>query len=179
MCCDAIGELTQVMCSIDQDTRCIPCHIRCTHTLNLLRDWEASSSMRRSSLLKLTSKAITATAPASSAILACSAFITSIITPPFNICASPTLTPNVPVPTDECASPRDGKGTVFCALGAAAEGVWVPGADEPLGRRRFPSLSRIAGESMMMIVCVNQRQKRTRGKGHALILSSPLEKERK
>src|ERR1700734_905486 len=38
------------------------------------------------------SSAITAQAPASSAILACSAFVTSIITPPFSISARPTLT---------------------------------------------------------------------------------------
>src|SRR5215212_9169530 len=38
------------------------------------------------------SSAITATAPASSAIRACSASITSMITPPFSISASPVLT---------------------------------------------------------------------------------------
>ena len=38
------------------------------------------------------SKAITATAPASSAILACLAFVTSMITPPFSISARPTFT---------------------------------------------------------------------------------------
>src|SRR6202167_1438489 len=38
------------------------------------------------------SSAMTAQAPASSAILACSAFVTSIITPPFNISARPTFT---------------------------------------------------------------------------------------
>src|SRR5271156_123930 len=38
------------------------------------------------------SSAITAHAPASSAILACSALVTSIITPPFNISARPTFT---------------------------------------------------------------------------------------
>ncbi len=38
------------------------------------------------------SSAITEQAPASSAILACSAFVTSMITPPFSISASPTFT---------------------------------------------------------------------------------------
>ena len=38
------------------------------------------------------SSAITADAPASSAILACSALTTSMMTPPFNISASPRLT---------------------------------------------------------------------------------------
>ena len=35
--------------------------------------------------------------PASSAILACSAVVTSIIIPPFAICANPALSLNVPV----------------------------------------------------------------------------------
>ena len=43
------------------------------------------------------SKAITATAPASSAILAWSAVTTSMITPPFSISAMPRLTRAVPV----------------------------------------------------------------------------------
>src|SRR5215210_8104224 len=41
------------------------------------------------------SSAITATAPASSAIRACSALTTSMITPPFSISARPVLTRNV------------------------------------------------------------------------------------
>ena len=43
------------------------------------------------------SSAITATAPASSAILACSAVTTSMITPPLSISAMPRLTRVVPV----------------------------------------------------------------------------------
>lgn len=43
------------------------------------------------------SKAMTAHAPASSAILACSAFTTSMMIPPFSICASPLFTTKVPV----------------------------------------------------------------------------------
>ena len=43
------------------------------------------------------SSAITATAPASSAILACSAVTTSMITPPLSISAIPRLTRVVPV----------------------------------------------------------------------------------
>src|SRR3954452_23700192 len=42
------------------------------------------------------SSAITATAPASSAIFACSAVTTSMITPPLSISASPALTRKVP-----------------------------------------------------------------------------------
>ena len=40
------------------------------------------------------SSAMTADAPASSAILACSALVTSMMTPPFNISARPTFTRN-------------------------------------------------------------------------------------
>ena len=43
------------------------------------------------------SSAITATAPASSAILACSASMTSMMTPPLSISAMPRLTRAVPV----------------------------------------------------------------------------------
>ena len=43
------------------------------------------------------SKAMTATAPASSAILACSGVTTSMITPPLSISARPRFTPRVPV----------------------------------------------------------------------------------
>jgi hypothetical protein len=43
------------------------------------------------------SSAITATAPASSAIFACSAVTTSMITPPLSIWARPVLSVHVPV----------------------------------------------------------------------------------
>ena len=43
------------------------------------------------------SSAITAAAPASSAILACSAFVTSMMTPPLSISASPTFSLSVPI----------------------------------------------------------------------------------
>ncbi len=43
------------------------------------------------------SRAMTATAPASSAILACSGVTTSMITPPLSISAMPRLTRAVPV----------------------------------------------------------------------------------
>ena len=43
------------------------------------------------------SSAMTAAAPASSAMLACSGVTTSMITPPFSISARPDLTLNVPV----------------------------------------------------------------------------------
>ena len=47
------------------------------------------------------SSAITAQAPASSAILACSGVTTSMMTPPFSISARPRLTGNVPVTREE------------------------------------------------------------------------------
>ena len=60
---------------------------------SLIRDtppWARMSAGTRSS-------AITATAPASSAIFACSAVTTSMITPPLSISAIPRLTRVVPV----------------------------------------------------------------------------------
>ena len=48
------------------------------------------------------SRAITATAPASSAIFACSAVTTSMITPPLSISAMPRLTREVPVSGELC-----------------------------------------------------------------------------
>ncbi len=51
------------------------------------------------------SRAITAQAPASSAIFACSGVTTSMMTPPFNISASPRLTGNVPVAREEVTDP--------------------------------------------------------------------------
>src|SRR4051812_39791860 len=68
------------------------------------------------------SSAITAQAPASSAILACSGVTTSMMTPPFNISASPRFTGKVPVEREEEAAP-----------------VMTPQATGPmaLGRRRF------------------------------------------
>src|SRR5881227_3021661 len=59
------------------------------------------------------SSAITATAPASSAIFACSAVTTSMITPPLSISAMPRLTRAVPVTgiSDTTGSyPRAGQG---------------------------------------------------------------------
>jgi hypothetical protein len=44
------------------------------------------------------SSAMTATAPASCAMTACSGVTTSMMTPPLSICASPRLTVTVPVP---------------------------------------------------------------------------------
>src|ERR671937_1401150 len=54
------------------------------------------------------SRAITAAAPASSAILACSAVVTSMITPPLSISASPDFT--VKVPVSRCIPPSFGRG---------------------------------------------------------------------
>ena len=59
---------------------------------------EMPPSLRMSAGIR--SNAITAQAPASSAIFACSALVTSIITPPFSISANPTFTSNVPLLID-------------------------------------------------------------------------------
>ena len=67
---------------------------------SLIRDtppWARMSAGTRSS-------AITATAPASSAILACSAVTTSMMTPPLSISAIPRLTRAVPVWCSGCSS---------------------------------------------------------------------------
>ena len=53
------------------------------------------------------SSAITATAPASSAIFACSAVTTSMITPPLSISAMPRFTRVVPVPLGSLVGFRD------------------------------------------------------------------------
>src|SRR6478752_3665511 len=60
------------------------------------------------------SSAMTATAPASSAILACSGVTTSMMTPPLSISAMPRLTRVVPVLVPACRS-----------AAAAPPGVWV------------------------------------------------------
>jgi hypothetical protein len=93
---------------------------------------------------------MTATAPASSATLACSTFMTSMMTPPFNIWARPDLTPKVPVWEDLWVvegSDRTGRGMeADCELALPlVEGVeaplLVPLTVVPLGSERLPSLS--------------------------------------
>ena len=61
------------------------------------------------------SSAITATAPASSAILACSAVTTSMITPPLSISAMPRLTRAVPVPVRRCSVLGSSRSTFYVA----------------------------------------------------------------
>src|SRR6185295_5499109 len=61
----------------------------------LTGDMRATPPSRRMSA-GTRSRAMTATAPASSAILACSALVTSMMTPPLSISASPTLSLSVP-----------------------------------------------------------------------------------
>src|SRR3954471_24775601 len=60
---------------------------------SLMRDTPPSARMSAGTR----SSAITATAPASSAILACSAVTTSMMTPPLSISAMPRLTRAVPI----------------------------------------------------------------------------------
>ena len=52
------------------------------------------------------SSAMTAHAPASSAIRACSAVVTSMITPPLSISARPVLTRSVPISTEASLASR-------------------------------------------------------------------------
>src|SRR6266542_2544251 len=87
------------------------------------------------------SSAMTATAPASSAIFACSAVVTSMITPPLSISASPVLTRSVPVsmsmgtsrsiltrePHESRKAPRSR------SLRPRPVYSWVPGPDRPAG----------------------------------------------
>src|SRR5450759_392986 len=65
----------------------------CTMSGSLIRETPPSARMSAGTR----SRAITATAPASSAILACSGVTTSMMTPPLSISAMPRLTREVPV----------------------------------------------------------------------------------
>src|SRR5262245_55253786 len=65
-------------------------------SISSTRDMRATPPAARMSL-GTRSRAITATAPASSAMRACSAVTTSMITPPLSICASPALVVQVDV----------------------------------------------------------------------------------
>src|SRR5207248_6558031 len=77
------------------------------------------------------SRAMTATAPASSAIRACSAVVTSMITPPFSISARPLFTRIVPISAI----------AAILATEAAANGVRLRGV-----RLRPPVDERVALE---------------------------------
>jgi len=67
--------------------------MRCTRPRSLIRATPPSARISAG----MRSSAITATAPASCAIEACSAVTTSMITPPLSIWAKPRLTVVVPV----------------------------------------------------------------------------------
>src|SRR5450631_1062095 len=96
----------------------------CTMSGSLIREtppWARMSAGTRS-------RAITATAPASSAILACSELTTSMITPPLSISAIPRLTRAVPVTAetgpeslelDNLGPHEDGSGRVGTGAGAS------------------------------------------------------------
>src|SRR4051812_8830537 len=94
------------------------------------------------------SRAMTATAPASSAILACSAVTTSMITPPLSISAMPRLTLAVPV-ADRAGPVSDGAvvssevtvgAFAFRVLdgGYAPLSILRPGPSRPPNRRSGP-----------------------------------------
>ena len=64
---------------------------------HLVRIGHAGDAALRPDVRGPRSRAITATAPASSAMSACSAFVTSMITPPLSISARPVLTRMEPI----------------------------------------------------------------------------------
>src|SRR5687767_8243905 len=73
------------------------------------------------------SSAMTATAPASSAILACSAVVTSMMTPPLSISARPDFTRNVPVSLsistpESASSPQDTARRLETSAGSELDG---------------------------------------------------------
>src|SRR3990172_911119 len=70
------------------------------------------------------SSAITAHAPASSAILAWSAVTTSMITPPFNICASPFLILKEPVSCSIQPPLLPDKFSLILPRGEEVDGSW-------------------------------------------------------
>ena len=83
------------------------------------------------------SSAITAQAPASSAMVACSGVTTSMITPPFSICARPTLTAQVPVVAISILPCRSWFESVVHSLGLS--GLLRQGQSSPVfARHRFP-----------------------------------------
>src|SRR5713226_3689997 len=77
------------------------------------------------------SSAMTETAPASSAIFACSALVTSMITPPLSISARPVLTRSVPTSAITLIVRLAGArvGRQFAALGPAGPGSGEEGGD--------------------------------------------------
>lgn len=83
------------------------------------------------------SSAMTATAPASSAILACSGVTTSMITPPLSMSAMPRLTRDVPVVCGVgslIGASREVLQRARVPCRAATEGVMVPKTGGPLLR---------------------------------------------
>src|SRR5829696_1390139 len=99
------------------------------------------------------SSAITATAPASSATRACSASITSMITPPLSISASPVLTRIVPVSCIAVSLAREERLDGAPELVRLLQEEHVTGvvehdqlgAGEPVGRVGEPRLGRARG----------------------------------
>src|SRR5450759_2940439 len=91
--------------------------IPCTMSGSLIRETPPSARMSAGTR----SRAITATAPASSAILACSGVTTSMMTPPLSISAMPRLTRAVPV-----------AGTLVGVLSCDDKAVPLPGVSRCL-----------------------------------------------
>src|SRR5258705_9384025 len=89
------------------------------------------------------SRAITATAPASSAIFACSAVTTSMITPPLSISAIPRLARAVPVTWDSVLTCSDMWKLLARLSRAIVRGI-QPGYRRPV-RIRWPVARRLTG----------------------------------
>src|ERR671925_117883 len=87
------------------------------------------------------SSAMTATAPASSAIAACSAVVTSMITPPFSISARPPLTRIVPSSAIRAMLAVGAKAEVVDAAAVHADGPAVEpvAADEEIEEPLVPA----------------------------------------
>src|ERR671931_2066961 len=90
------------------------------------------------------SSAMTATAPASSAIFACSGVTTSMITPPLSISAMPRLTRAVPTMCSDMASILRLRGAAEACAGQTARRLvaWSAADRNPLADQHHPGVSR-------------------------------------
>src|SRR5215468_8207832 len=107
------------------------------------------------------SSAITATAPASSAILACSAVTTSMITPPLSISAIPRLTRAVPV-SFACSPERPGAAVSAPNAPSTVDTVktsWLRAACFPSYASR-PSSAAPVGVGQRVVHCEELRRRR-------------------
>src|SRR5262245_43220565 len=95
------------------------------------------------------SRAMTAVAPASSAILACSAVVTSMITPPFSISAKPVLSVNAVSVISNASPPQSSASSVA--------GLYT-GSTDVLGRRHWPAMRFAIMDYPPEVPTIGQRQ---------------------